>query len=286
MPEADWTVRGTREALRAVRTLIDAHSRLRSISVTEVTGTAFVEMSANGVTGLVPNHAGLSRFSKTAAIVCNRAGAATGPVALLAQWDERAVEAAEAAGKFAPASYFWPARLITGRDLPQAIGVGFGALLYFGHGSCGGWDGYWGVPAATLIAPMSEPAGAVLSLTCLAAKRRPDGLSFCEELVLGGYCAAAYGSAGRTSHRRNRTLGEALCRAMQEHTTLAGMLQNCQASWLSRAGYTVIGDPLACLAGSAEASGHANRTQASFWLPASNPIPAELIVQSLREVEV
>ena len=268
MLEADWTVRGTHEALRAVRPLIDAHSRLRTVSVMEMPESTCVEMSANGVTGLVPNHAGLSRFSKTAVIVCNRAGAATGPVALLAQWDERAVEAAEAAGKLAPASYFWPARLITGRDLPQAIGVGFGALLYFGHGSCGGWDGYWGVPAATLIAPMSEPAGAVLSLTCLAAKRRPDGLSFCEELVLGGYCAAAYGSAGRTSHRRNRALGEALCRAMQAHTTLAGMLQNCQASWLSRAGYTVIGDPLACLAGSDGAREQAERTRNSFWSPA------------------
>ena len=268
MPEADWTVRGTREALRAVRPLIDAHSLSRSVSVTEVTKTAFVEMSAQGVTGRVPNHAQLPRFAQSAATVCNRAGAATGPVALLAQWDERAVEAAEAAGTLVPASYFWPARLITGRDLPQAIGVGFGALLYFGHGSCGGWDGYWGVPAATLISAMTEPTGVVLSLTCLAAKRRLDGLSFCEELVLNGYCAAAYGSAGRTSHRRNRALGEALCRAMQGHTTLAGMLQNCQASWLSRAGYTVVGDPLAALAGSDDAVEQADRTQNSFWLPA------------------
>lgn len=272
MLEAEWTVRGTREALRAVRPLIDAHSQSRTVTVTEVTETVFVEMSAQCVTGRVPNHSGLSRFAESAAIVCKRKGGGTGPVALLAQWDQRAFAAAEAASSLAPAPYFWPARLITGRDLPKAIGVGFGALLYFGHGSCGGWDGYWGVPAATLIGPMSEPAGAVLSLTCLATKRHPDGLSFCEELVLGGYCAAAYGSAGRTSHRRNRALGEALCQAMQEHTTLAGILQNCQASWLSRAGYTVVGDPLASLAGSDGAVEQADRTQGSFWLPDSNKI--------------
>jgi hypothetical protein len=237
--------------------------------VLEIANSPFVEFHAGGVTGHVPADPRLERFAETAAAVCRRQGP-TGPVALLAQWDERAHQGAEEAGRLAPAPRFWPARVITGRDLPQALGIGLGACVYFGHGHCGGWDGYWGIDAATLIAAMVEPAGAVFSLTCLAAKRTANGLSFCEELVLGGYCAAAFGSAGRTSHRRNRRLGRNLCRAMQGQSTVAGVLRNAQASWLSLAGYRIVGDPLACLAGSPAAPTRADAIESRFWLPAES----------------
>ena len=166
----------------------------------------------------------------------------------------------------APSPLFWPARVITGRDLPAALGIGLGACVYFGHGHCGGWDGYWGIDAATLAQAMDEPAGAVFSLTCLAAKRPDAGFSFCEELVLSGYCAAAWGSAGRTSHRRNRRVGLELCRAMRSQSTIAGVIRNSQSSWLSMAGYRLIGDPLATLAGAPAASRRAAEIERGFFV--------------------
>ncbi len=266
MPDHQWTVRGGRDALRAVRPLIDAHARLRTVAVEEVEGFSFVEFHGQGVIGQVPVDPRLGRFAETAAAVCRRDGA-TGPVALLAQWDERAYQGAEAASQLAPAPLFWPARIITGRDLPAALGIGLGACLYFGHGHCGGWDGYWGIDAATVAQAMVEPAGAVFSLTCMAAKRPPGGFSFCEELVLSGYCAAAFGSAGRTSHRRNRRLGLEFCQAMQTHGTVAGVLRNSGASRLSMLGYRIAGDPLASLAGCAAARARAATIESGFWRP-------------------
>jgi hypothetical protein len=218
------------------------------------------------VTGRVPVDPRLVRFARCAAAVCRRVGPA-GPVAVLAQWDERAHKGAEAAARLAPLPLLWPARVMTGRDLPGALGIGLGACVYFGHGHCGGWDGYWGIDARMLAEAMVEPAGAVFSLTCRAAQRPGDGFSFCEELVLSGYCAAAWGSAGRTSHRRNRRLGLEICRAMREHRTVAEVLRNAQASWLSTLGYRLIGDPLACLAGSADAAARAAAIEESFWRP-------------------
>ena len=202
MPEAEWTVRGSKQALRAVRPLIDAHARDRGVAVEEVADGEFWQFAAGGVAGRVPVDSRLACFAEAAAAVCRRKGPA-GPVAILAQWDERAHQGAEEASRVAPSPLFWPARVITGRDLPSALGIGLGACVYFGHGHCGGWDGYWGIDAAKLADAMDEPVGAVFSLTCLAAKRPDAGFSLCEELVLSGYCAAAWGSAGRTSHRRN-----------------------------------------------------------------------------------
>jgi hypothetical protein len=267
MPETTWTVRGSREALRAVRPLIDAHACVRPVEVCEREGGDVVELSACGLTGYVPEHPDLPRFAQAAAAVARRAGP-VGPVALLAQWDERYQLAAAEANGIAPAAFLWPARAITGRDLPAAVGIGFGACVYFGHGHCGGWDGYWGVDAPGLVAALTEPAGAVLSLTCLAAKRPAGGLSFCEELVLSGYCAAALGHLGRTSHRRNARLGIQFCRAMQDHETLAGVLAHSGASWLSLAGYRIAGDPLTRLVGAPAALERASAVEAGFWSPA------------------
>lgn len=260
MLENAWTASGGREALRAVRPLIDARARSRPVEVEEIAGRPFVEFRADGVTGRVPAVPGLERFAESAAAVCLREGE-PGPVALLAQWDERAHQGAEDAAQLAPAPLFWPARIITGRDLPRALGIGLGACVYFGHGHQGGWDGYWGIDAPTLIASMVEPAGVVFSLTC-------RGFSFSEELVLGGYCAAAFGSLGRTSHRRNRYLGLNLCRAMQQHRTLAAVLRNSHATWLSMLAYQIVGDPLACLTGSPSAPARAAAIEESFWRPA------------------
>ena len=133
--------------------------------------------------GRVPVDSRLACFAEAAAAVCRRKGPA-GPVAILAQWDERAHQGAEEASRVAPSPLFWPARVITGRDLPSALGIGLGACVYFGHGHCGGWDGYSGIDAAKLAGAMDEPAGAVFSLTCLAAKRPEAAFSFCEELAL------------------------------------------------------------------------------------------------------
>jgi hypothetical protein len=267
MPDPEWTARGTRDSLRAVRPLIDAHARKRSVAVEEIAASDFVEFRAHGISGRVPVDPRLRRFAQAAAAVCCRNGL-TGPVALLAQWDERSHQLAEDASRLAPAALFWSARIITGRDLPEALGIGLGACLYFGHGHCGGWDGYWGIDAPKLAAAMVEPVGTVFSLTCRAAQRPPHGLSFCEELVLSGYCAAAYGSAGRTSHPRNARLGIALCRAMQHHADAASILANSGASWLSMAGYRLIGDPLASLAGHPAARPRAEAIESRFFLAA------------------
>lgn len=268
MSEAQWTVRGSRESLRAVRPLIDAHASLRSVAVEEVPDLGQVEFLAGGVTGRLPEDLRLRRFAEAAAAVCKRQGPA-GPIALLAQWDERAHQAAEQAAQLLPRALFWPARIITGRDLPAALGIGVGAAVYFGHGHCGGWDGYWGIHAEALISTLTETAGAVFSLTCMANQRPPGRLSFHEELVLSGFCASAFGSAGRTCHRRNRVLGLALCRAMQTNATVADVVRNCQASWLSRVAYTIAGDPLASLSGSPRASERAAEIERRFWPPIS-----------------
>ncbi|MCU1237868.1 MAG: hypothetical protein JWP63_5835 [Candidatus Solibacter sp.] len=267
MPDLRWTVRGSAAAVRAVRPLIDAHARVRSVVVEEVAEAEVVEFEGGGMTGRVPADPRLGRFAESAAAVCRREGP-TGPVALLAQWDERAHHGAEEASRLAPAPLLWPARVMTGRDLPSALGIGLGACVYFGHGHCGGWDGYWGIDARTLAGAMTEPVGAVFSLTCMAAKRPTMGFSFCEELVLSGYCAAAWGSAGRTSHRRNRRLGSELCRAMRDHGTAAAVLRNSQATRLSMLGYRLVGDPLACLSGSPAASARAAAIEENFWRPA------------------
>ena len=264
MPDPEWIARGTKSALRAVRPLINAHARRRSVGVEEVAACDFVEFRAHGIAGRVPVDPRLPCFAKAAASVCWREGL-TGPVALLAQWDERAHQLAEHASRLAPSSLFWSARIITGRDLPQALGIGLGACVYFGHGHCGGWDGYWGIDAPALACAMLEPAGVVFSLTCRSAERPPRGLSFCEELVLSGYCAAAYGSPGRTSHPRNGRLGLALCRAMQGHSSVAAVLSNCGASWLSTAAYRLIGDPMAPLAGAPAARSRADLVESRFW---------------------
>ena len=267
MPEPVWTARGSSKALRAVRPLIDAHARFRPVEVFEEDCCGRVEFSACGLTGSVPEDPRLTQFAEAAAVVCSRSGR-TGPVALLAQWDERAFHLAKEGRSLAPSPLFWPAHVITGRDLPAALGVGLGACVYFGHGHAGGWDGYCGIDARTLAAGTVEPMGAVLSVTCQAAKRPKRGLSFCEELVLSGYCAASFGSIGRSSHRRNARLGLALCQAMRDHDTLAGIIQNCNASWLSLAAYRIFGDPLARLAGAQEAAGRARAIESGFFTPA------------------
>lgn len=229
-------------------------------------GTDRLEFWFDGVPGYVPEDRHLTRFADAAAEVALRAGE-TGPVALLAQWDERAYRIAEEASHFAPSPLLWPAYKITGRDLPAALGIGLGACMYFGHGHAGAWDGYWGIDAAKLAGAMQEPLGVVFSLTCFSNARPPGALSFCEELVLSGCCAAAYGSGGHTSHRRNGALGIAIGKAAAREETLAGVLRNCGASWLSMAAYRVVGDPAAVLRGSECSRERARGVESGFWVP-------------------
>src|SRR5215472_9219950 len=112
MLEPVWTARGSPAALRAVRPLIDAHEHLHPVRVVEEDCRGRVELSAYGLTGTLPQDPRLPRFAEAAAEVCSRDGS-TGPVALLAQWDDRAFPLAEEACSCAPSPLFWPAHVIT-----------------------------------------------------------------------------------------------------------------------------------------------------------------------------
>jgi hypothetical protein len=207
----------------------------------------------------------LAVYARAAAEVrCRRLETGSiGPFILLGEFDDRALTAVDRVAALMPQEadvLRWTAERLPRPALIEALGLGAAAAFYFGHSQAGGWAGYGGFGKTCVAQMAGRPLGAVLSLSCSAASRTRGSLSFSEELVLSGRCAAAFGACGRTLHRLNVELGLCLARALagNPRTTLGGLLLTCERMSAALARYRIVGDPLAPLAG-AHGSGPAAR---------------------------
>ena len=179
-----------------------------------------------------------------------------GPFILLGESEARALDLAyrlaDSLIDTAPV-FQWTAERIRRADVIAALQGGAGAAFYVGRGVPAGWVGYGGFDASDATLACGSPIGAVFSLTCSVACRSRTTLSFSEEMVLSGFCAAALGATGLTLHRRNVTLAlaaaHALCSTSTTSTTLADVLLAPGIPLSSLRRYRIIGDPLAPLIG-------------------------------------
>jgi len=206
----------------------------------------------------------LETFARAAAEVQLRRTpeATTGPFILLGESEQRALDAA---GRFtdslfdAAPVFRWTAERIRRPDLIGALQGGAGAAFYLGRGTTAGWAAYGGFDVDDARLACGPPIGAVLSLTCSVACRSRTALSFCEEMILSGLCAAALGATGLTLHRRNVRLALAVAQALRCCSTLADVLlwPGIPLACLNR--YRILGDPLAPLIGNPHALEKAQR---------------------------
>ena len=283
MPENIWTIVGAGDALGGLEALIEERRRLGPVCVAEsldqVPAAATCVMQVGGAAppsiflslptattcngrrvpiGWLPadRKNGLLAYASAASRVVRRQalGLKSGPAVLLGQWHERTLNLVDAVEGLVDLSRFrWTAERLVRRDLLSALRCGPGVALYFGHALSGGWVGYGGVTAETLIANCGEPLGAVVSIACETA-RRPEGRpSFCEELVLGGYCAAALGASARTLHEHNRILARGLCSALGRAQSLGDALRLAEVPDEFFSHYRIFGDPGAPLIGAEHA---------------------------------
>jgi hypothetical protein len=215
--------------------------------------------------GWLPNIAErLESFAGAAAEVQLRRtpGANCGPYIVLGESEQRALDVA---GRLtnslidtAPI-FQWTAERIRRPDMIAALQGGAGAAFYLGRGTSAGWVAYGGFDAGDASLACGRPIGAVLSLTCSTVCRSRTALSFCEEMVLAGICAAAFGAAGLTLHHRNVRLVLAIARSLRFASTLADVLleRGIPLGWLNR--YRILGDPLAPLIGDPDSVEKARR---------------------------
>jgi len=186
-----------------------------------------------------------------------------GPVILLGESESRALELADrlADSLIDKIPVFqWTAERIRRADLIAALRGGAGAAFYVGRGTPAGWFAYGGFDISDANLACGRPIGAVLSLTCSVACRSEKALSFNEEMVLSGLCAAALGATGLTLHHRNVTLALAAAQALCCNSpTLADILLDPAIPPLSLSHYRIIGDPLAPLIGDAQSLEKARR---------------------------
>ena len=223
----------------------------------------------------------LATFAVAAAgtVARARAGLPRGPLILLGQWEDRSLRLASTTelgfgSETQPLPVFrWTAERIARTDLLHALRGGPGLAIYFGHGRARGWAGYHGVRAPHLEDALGEPLGAVLSLTCHTVNRHKVGLSFAEEMVLMGMCAASLGATGRTRHLDNGCLANNLCSALASSpaATIGDLLLHAgltdrQADSI----YRLIGDPLAPLIGAADSL---ERARQVFAPAPDDPLP-------------
>jgi hypothetical protein len=222
--------------------------------------------------GWLPANAGLARHVEAAAEVARRCAAMNplGPVALLAQFDDRALRLSRRTARLlgsevvrracrsgrvhaAIPTFLWSADRIVRNDMLSALATGPGLALYVGHGRTAGWLGYHGVRSHHLARARGAPIGAVVSITCMAASRCPliGPLSFAEAIIFEGIAAASVGAVVPTEHGRNQQWTRGLCRALLEGAETLG-----EALGLAvpdepgiDADYRIIGDPLAGLRG-------------------------------------
>jgi len=321
---ASWVLVGTAETATRLRPLIEAHRARRPVRVLRalddvpavldeavavvITGDAWKapRVAVPGIFLRAPNgrlvpcgwlpEAGerLARYALGAAAVVRRQspGAGHEPLVLLGEFDQRALDTVSRIEAELPANlevFRWTAERITNHDLMDALRSGPAMAMYFGHGSPFGWLGYGGFAPADATNFRGNPLGVVLSLTCATASRPPEGVSFCEELVLSGVCAAALGAVGRVSHLRNVWLGVEFARALRGTvSTLASLLSAPNLPPAVLRHYRIVGDPLAQFIGAVDSTEKCRRVFApgadeslpviplSAWAsdeaPADNPL--------------
>jgi len=271
-----WCATGSASALAALAPLFEAHAALGPVAVIGA-GAPLPDDAGTvlRVGGEVPRAVGaqagdggrvtvgwlpeadaeaLALFALGAARVAERAASAfaTGPIALLAQWDDRALALAdELEARLGSAALRWTAERVARRDLVDGLGCGVAAALYVGHALPWGWVGYGGVTASDVADAVLEPLGCVLSIACDTALATPGKESFAAALPLAGACAATLGATGKTLHEANRALALAACAALPSAGSLADLLNTVPDGALE--GYVVCGDPAAPIAGAAGA---------------------------------
>ena len=226
----------------------------------------------------------LGAFAQAAAKVVKRtrAGLPRGPLVLLGQWDDRTlVLAQQTENDFqnvpCPVPVIrWTAERLVQMDMLHALRCGPGLAIYFGHGRPRGWAGYHGIRAQHLGEALGEPLGAILSLTCHTANRWQVALSFAEEMVLSGLCAASLGATAKTVHLDNGCLINNLCSKLSD-TAVATLGELLLATPLNDAQafgtYRVIGDPLAPLLGAKDSLAKARAIFAPGPDDALPPLP-------------
>jgi hypothetical protein len=287
-----------RAALGPLRPLLRAHERLREVRVVEpgpvdalceaaadaeglllvgdrrraprtaLPGPFLVDPSGRAVpVGWLPDvGSGLAVFAKAAARVQRRSGP-PGPLAVLGQREPRylqlagRLEANLCRGGEPPFPVLrWTSERITRADLVEALRLGIGVGVYFGHGRPSGWAGYHGFRAHHLVEVPGEPLGALFSVTCLTANRHRVGLSFSEAVVVGGAAAAAVGAVDLVAHVDNMRWMLGLADALRSGETRVGpALAAAATRSVSQTPYRIVGDPLALLAGTAEGVRRAER---------------------------
>ena len=214
----------------------------------------------------------LATYATAAVTVVKRAKArlARGPLILLGQWDDRTLVLAQqtqSAFENVPCPVpviRWTAERLVQMDMLHALRCGPGLAIYFGHGRPRGWAGYHGIREPQLSEALGEPLGAILSLTCHTANRWKTSVSFAEEMVLTGLCAAALGATTKTVHLDNGCLTNNLCSTLTQapHATLGELLIASPLTDAQAFGpYRVLGDPLAPLLG---AEGSLEKARAIF----------------------
>jgi hypothetical protein len=227
--------------------------------------------------GWLPAHdlAKLRCYAQSAAEVVQRQalGWRSGPVVLLGQWQERILQLMDELERNITLPKFrWTGERLVRRDLLKGLGCGPGVALYCGHGLQNGWAGYGGVNSSALLCEKREVVGVLLSIACETGCVAGDGHGFCEDLVLGGYCAAALGASGQTLHENNRALSMCLCQGLGSSQNLGHALETLILAEEKLKGYRIFGDPMAPFAGSASADLMAAQVYA--------PAPDELLSRS------
>lgn len=287
-----------RSAVEALRPLVREHERVRDVRIVEpgpveelceaaagadglllvgdrrraprtvLPGPLLVEPSGRHVpVGWLPDlGAALGVFAKAAARVQRRAGPA-GPLAVLGQRERRylrlagRLEAKLSQGEGPPLPLLvWTSERLTRADLVDGLRLGLGAAIYFGHGRPSGWAGYHGLRAHHLVEAAGEPLGALLSVTCLTARRHRVSLSFSEQIVAGGATAAAVGAVDVVAHLDNMRWMLGLAEALRHGETRVGAALVAAAPRpVSQTPYRIVGDPLALLVGTSDGARRAAR---------------------------
>ncbi len=224
---------------------------------------------------------------------------APGPFVLLGEFAPRALQWAEWFSNELPdhSIFQWTAERITRPNLISGLRFGAGAAFYFGHGTPNGWFGYGGFDESDALASRGRPIGCIISFSCSVARRpnlsgsacrpvhnsarcstdsvgdhsqssaRPpaqslnQNLSFCEDLVLSGLCAAAIGSTRLSLHHRNVEWSLALAQILHRRhaTTLCDLLSDPALPLPALNSYRILGDPMAQLIGDPECASHSRK---------------------------
>jgi hypothetical protein len=190
--------------------------------------------------------------------------AAPGPFILLGEFSPRALQWADWFSNELPkqsAIFQWTAERITRPNLLTGLRFGAGAAFYFGHGTPNGWFGYGGFDKSDAIASRGRPIGCIISFSCSVARRPAQSLSFCEDLVLSGLCAAAIGSTRVSLHHRNVEWSLALAQILRRRraTSLSDLLTDPAIPLPALNSYRILGDPMAQLIGDPGCEQHSNK---------------------------